>query len=1194
MLVAMDLSAAQAEPHEDIQGTVEPAPLTEADRALAQAHSAGERVEVEGERSEYSTTFANPDGQTFNLELSAVPVRVDTGNGTWADPDPTLEIRPDGSIGPKAAAADISFSAGGDSTMASIADKGTSLSVQWPGELPVPEITRASARYPEVLPGIDLQLTASVEGFSHVLIVKTPQAAADPALRELNFGLQAQGLTVRGGAAGDLSAVDANGNEVFRAPAAHMWDSAGAAAGQGGEQRTTARTSDAGAGEPDRGVEPGEADTVAELPTAVSDAILTVTPDEAMLLNTPADAFPLYIDPPVGLTESRRTMLRSDGYSLYNWSNGDNNEGRGVGRCGSWGGEVCSKDNYTQRLYFQFKPTELAGKHVLSTTFRVTQTWSFVCDPRTVDLVRTNGFSSSTKWPGPGHLGTMASRNTNHGRGTACSPDQPDAPLEFRTSTLTSTTRKFANGDFATLNLMLKARSETDTSYWKRFRNDAVLSVTYIAKPAKPTNVGLVAGSGTVCEKSTASAQIVGSPNPTFTATVQSAPGGGGMTGRAVFDVDKRNADGSWSNTRTPTERPSSGYVGSGSKMSIAWPTTLTEGTFYRYRAWTRSYYSWNDEIKFLSSVSTQDSPGWCYFKVDTTAPKAPQITVGAPYAECLPNDCPGEGGPGTAAQLTFQKASGDSPIASVWYWIASEGWQEATPSGSAWKASFVPEQSGTVRVYATARDHSGRFGENAVIDFRVAVGDGPVARWHFDEASGPVLDSSTTNGSPQHDLALYGGLGRDNRGRRGLVTRDGEGELLPEPLEDRGLWLNGTTGYARSAGPVLETRSPYSFSAWVRLDEHREAAGAVLSQDGAQDSPFTVHYSATGKWYFGVKDAGLPTGTGYYGRLSVEEAQPGVWTHLAGTYNPQTNALWLYVNGKVQTGAAAPPGAWAATGSMQVGRYKLGSSYIRHFPGSIDEVTIWQRALTHAEIAAEARLLTSEGYAGAELVAAWDPHGAAAGSALPDAGAGYGRDLTLQGGATLDGEALVLNGTSSAGVTAGPVVDDFGSFTVTTSVEADAATLAAKPVGYKAQLVGQRTGDGSAWGLWFELTGKETVLDDHGEERILPVGIWHFGRLESNGQFSSVRSVEPAQLDGDVRLTGIHDAQAGIISLYVGLTQNDPKAFTAVRGSGDLAVGKGLSSGAWDHYLPGLVTDVRIWSGALGGQAQIAETVGT
>ncbi|MDQ0962234.1 hypothetical protein QFZ66_006112 [Streptomyces sp. B4I13] len=216
------------------------APLTEAQQALADAEKSGQRVEVTGERTDRTTTFVNPDGFTLTLEQSVVPVRVGKPGGGWQAPDATLEKRSDGSVGPKAAAVSIAFSAGGEKDpLARIAGEGTSLELQWPGKLPAPRLDGTKAVYDDVLKDVDLQVTATPESFQPVFVVKTPEAAGSEELKKLTFGLKAHGLDVRKGAAGNLAAVDGSGRTVFRAPPARMWNSAGEASGQTGASAKT-------------------------------------------------------------------------------------------------------------------------------------------------------------------------------------------------------------------------------------------------------------------------------------------------------------------------------------------------------------------------------------------------------------------------------------------------------------------------------------------------------------------------------------------------------------------------------------------------------------------------------------------------------------------------------------------------------------------------------------------------------------------------------------------------------------------------------------------------------------------------------------------------------------------------------------------------------------------------------------------
>jgi hypothetical protein len=55
--------------------------LTEGQKALAQAASSGEQIEVSSRRTEYSTVYANPDGDTFTLRQATAPVRVSQPGG---------------------------------------------------------------------------------------------------------------------------------------------------------------------------------------------------------------------------------------------------------------------------------------------------------------------------------------------------------------------------------------------------------------------------------------------------------------------------------------------------------------------------------------------------------------------------------------------------------------------------------------------------------------------------------------------------------------------------------------------------------------------------------------------------------------------------------------------------------------------------------------------------------------------------------------------------------------------------------------------------------------------------------------------------------------------------------------------------------------------------------------------------------
>jgi hypothetical protein len=103
------------------------------------------------------------------------------------------------------------------------------------------------------------------------LVVKSPKAAANKALKQLDFGMHSTGLTVRRTPSGAVAAVDEAGQTAFRAPTAQMWNSAGraVAAEHGAVQRPAdsaqapVPADPAEAAPSGSGLEPGQGDKVA-------------------------------------------------------------------------------------------------------------------------------------------------------------------------------------------------------------------------------------------------------------------------------------------------------------------------------------------------------------------------------------------------------------------------------------------------------------------------------------------------------------------------------------------------------------------------------------------------------------------------------------------------------------------------------------------------------------------------------------------------------------------------------------------------------------------------------------------------------------------------------------------------------------------------------------------------------------------
>ncbi|MGW6941576.1 LamG domain-containing protein [Streptomyces xanthophaeus] len=1183
--------------------TAQAPPASEGEKALKAAAESGKPVEVLGERTESTTTYANPDGKSFRLDTSAVPVRVKAKDGAgWVAPDATLEVRPDGTVGPKAAVASVGFSGGGDASLVTIEHGGRSMSLGWQGgKLPKPVLEGDSALYPEVLPGVDLRMTATLKGFREVLVVKTPEAAKNPRLQRVEFDLAAKDVQLNSAQDGGLSATDANGKPVFKAPPALMWDSKGVntVPAMSPKEKVAAAKSEGGTlpkanAAADPGLRPADGPALgsgaANMPVQLDADSLAVVPDSALLKQSDPAAFPLYIDPSVALDDgTEHTALRNDGVSFWNWDNGSDNMGKGMGKCGSWGGYYCGP-GYVQRLYFEFSPSKLVGKEVLTARFRVTEPWAFQCEVRNVWLVRMDGeIGPNTTWGNkPNYADLMGDRWLSAGRGSACDPNSPAAPVEFSDNlpdepdeNLTPTVRDFANGRYNRLNLELRAEDESDTASWKRFRNDAVLSVDYIGKPNTPIYVGLVTGTGEICSKDPATPSTVSDPTPAITAITETVWGGeSGAQLRILMQTEKKETNGSWTPVKANAgdadyvSRPSSGFVGDNVKVTSDPPATLTDGTHYRFRTWTRSYADGHER----TSAPSND----CYFKVDSSAPKAPTVTFGTPYSQCTSTTCTAAGKPGQAGQFTFAPASGDTVTAYQYKLATDTTWTEI--AGANPTLSITPPLSGTMKLSVKAKDSVGRWGATKIVDFVVKEGPNPIGYWTFDEASGQAVDTSTTDPALRNNMYLAAGAQRPEAGRRGWVQ-------TPVPHEDRALQLtNGQ--YANSSAAVFDTRGSFTVAGWARLDR-TDGTFSMLGQSGKNFSGVALTAAAGQPWSMQMATDDTAGGTGAISRLNgLNPAQAGVWTHVAATYNESTNLAKLYVNGRLQ-GQMTVTNPIASTGAMAIGAAKQSAAWSEQLPGRIDEVKVWQDEKSAVEVKQDASLFDpATGKPHVDLAGAWDL--TTAGPAYADT-SGSGRALTATAGTPVTGGALVLNGSTQAATVAGPVVDDTGSFTVTAEAKLDNAALLTKPIGYKAQVIGQRTTTGSSWGLWFEKTGvrQEPDEQDPSKQRDFVEGTWRFGRLTADGTGTTVASDSPAALGAGVQVTGVHNAQDGTITLYVGAVgQAQPKAYTASVGSGELAVGKGFANSAWGNFLPGAVKGMRLWAGAMKDSAQVSSVV--
>ena len=740
-LLAASLSAlAPATAHADTSPA--PAPTTSAPPsasadavALTTAEATGSSVPVTADTTDESTTVANPNG-SYTYTATTTPTQVQQ-NGSWVPVDAALHQTTAGTWIPNAAASSVAFSNGGTNPLVTLTSSaGQSLSLSWPSALPEPTVSGATATYANVLPGVNLAMTATASGgYTEQLIVTSATAAANPALANIQFNTSTTGLTLSSTAAGGLQAVDASGTTVFAAPTATMWSTPAAQdpTATGSSQHSAAAASDSA---DDTGAGQGGDSPTTDVGLQVSGGTLDLQPPAAALTGSNV-TYPVVIDPAVtpAIMDNDWTWVSetNSGTSYWQGSNDDYKDGSDakVGYddwCASsdytTGG--CPQDGFGRtRALFSLDMNGLAGKHVTNASFLVyeqgtTSSWS---TSPSYDMKGAGAFDQNTTWA-----------------------NQPTPSTSYVTSTTLPTVNSttVSNGSFDTTALIqnavasgyhtqtieLQAANEYDDTAYRYLvtsgKQIPALTVTYYSTPDVPSNLAITNGTQSYpCHSSggidTAAPGywINGSDSKTVTldATVSSPDVGdesAPITSQFWEQEIKPSTAAQWHDQGGQTVNS---VVGGTATQSP--PMTLAGGDQFHWQV-----YDGEDDNAFSSTAapSTTDS---CWFSVDTTAP-----SLGTEVAT-LPTTV--DGTPGT---LTLSATDGGplpSGVASISYNVngtsltAGGDNEHTVPTAGGDSGSItiplVAEHWGTNSVWWSATDVAGNVATAKLYTFYVSPG---------------------------------------------------------------------------------------------------------------------------------------------------------------------------------------------------------------------------------------------------------------------------------------------------------------------------------------------------------------------------------------------------------------------------------------------------------------------------------------
>ncbi|MFF3004817.1 LamG-like jellyroll fold domain-containing protein [Kitasatospora sp. NPDC057940] len=777
------------------------------DTAFAQAKATGKNVLIDRLTTEFTETYATPDGK---LQESRHPQQQRMkADGQWRPLDATLAARPGGGFAPRATPSGVVLSGGGNGPLATMTSTdGKKLALTAPFPLPAPQVQGDSLLYPAVVGAdTDLKVTVGKAGsVSTVLIVKTAKAAADPALKNLHFGTVTDGVTITSDENHDLTASAADGPR-WHAPAPRMWDSTPAvgapnastpqapatgapttaadatrtgtpgvraasfrAAAMPAADRTPAPspTPSASPGAGGREVVPsvstpegpGAGAKVATMPVATTSSGIDLTPDQDILATGTA---PYFIDPawiPWANGSYGSTFVQSThpGATHYNVNGPADSDHLGVGKCGSYPSAPSCNPADIERAYFQIDIRGLNGAAINSARLDFAEYISADWDCNKsygVDLYLVDRpIDSGTNWnnrPQPIGGPIETAQVAGSGRG-AC---HDNVPVTFWN--VGPTVAQWVNNPWLTFGL--QASDEGNAYAFKRFDYGATLTVTYDRTPNTPTNPYAYP----VPHTADPARQTQGCNNDSWGWLGAGSDLNGAVTLNATVSSPVQGQLYSWSHiwdyTLAGVPDVDSGFsplVNNGDNAAFTVnPNVVKDGHLYGYSIMA------GDQLVGLSG-----STPVCRFGVDLTPPRVSVLGVDNKLDDnALATQFPPSGNGQTTKIRTWQ--TGYVPVTVTdptpnggaasgvkclrWSWdpqLAGAGWQ----CGGAMPTGGIPVMAGhwgTNILFIQAQDDAGNVSPVTQYAFYVPWNpDGPP----------PVFGDITGDGAP--DIVTYDGAG--------------------------------------------------------------------------------------------------------------------------------------------------------------------------------------------------------------------------------------------------------------------------------------------------------------------------------------------------------------------------------------------------------------------------------------------------
>jgi hypothetical protein len=272
--------------------------------------------------------------------------------------------------------------------------------------------------------------------------------------------------------------------------------------------------------------------------------------------------------------------------------------------------------------------------------------------------------------------------------------------------------------------------------------------------------------------------------------------------------------------------------------------------------------------------------------------------------------------------------------------WTTSLPFEKELPDAACAPTPCAHTNDETSTNYPSLVGSTGAVGDNDLLGLNLQ------GLWHFQEPAGTTGAGTVIDDS---------GKGRNLN--PGNITFGSWGRL------GTGAFFNGTTAWMNGTDVLNPGNGSYTASAWFRRSSNAAPAGAqsIFSKGNASSAAegWNVHLSTDARLYARVNASNDATEVA--GRNTTGTFLNMDWHHVVLVIDRTNAVLRTYIDGTSAgwtTGAPGPAsdsisgfGDITTANTLAIGADRSGVTTNHYFAGWIDEVAIWDRALTAAEV---------------------------------------------------------------------------------------------------------------------------------------------------------------------------------------------------------------------------------------------------